>query len=61
MQGDKEGGKRRRRDESAVQRERELLSCVCSLQGQALVAMPVGGGKVASSRAAMDAFRQSAK
>jgi tetratricopeptide (TPR) repeat protein len=61
VQGDKEGGKRRRRDESAVQRERELLSCVCSLQGQALVAMPVGGGKVASSRAAMDAFRQSAK
>ena len=59
VQADEEEGRRRRRDDFVVQRERELLSCVCSLQGQALVAM--GGGKVASSRAAMEAFLESAK
>ena len=55
------GGKRRKRNAhvAVVQSERELLSCICSLQGQAVVAR--GAGSVASTRTAMEAFLQSAK
>ena len=51
--------KKTKRDVSEVRRERELLSCIASLHGQGL--MGGGGGKVASARAAMEAFLQSAK
>lgn len=55
----KMAGEKRERERRDVQRERELLSCMCSLQGQALVAG--GEGSVVSARKAMEAFLQSAK
>ena len=53
------GEKKKKRRKKNTRCERELLSCICSLHGQALVAE--GAGKTASARAAMEAFLQSAK
>ena len=53
------GREGRRKRGGSLQRERELLSCISSLYGQALVAG--GEGKVVSARVAMDAFLLSAK
>ena len=53
------GEKKKKRRKKDTRCERELLSCICLLHGQALVAE--GAGKIASVRAAMEAFLQSAK
>lgn len=53
------GEKKKKKRKKDTRCERELLSCICSLHGQALVAE--GAGKTASVRAAMEAFLQSAK
>ena len=59
MAGEKGEKERKRRDVAAVRHKRALFSCMCSLQGQALVAE--GEGSVVSARKAMEAFLQSAK
>ena len=54
---EEKGKKKKKR--SDTQREKELLSSISSLQGQALVGS--GGGKKTTARTAMGAFLQSAK
>ena len=50
---------KRKRDKTDVCHEKQLLSSIGSLHGQALVAE--GGGRVMSARAAMETFLQSAR
>ena len=54
-----QGEKKKKRGKKDTRCERELLSSICSLHGQALVAQ--GAGKMVAARAAMEAFLQSAK
>ena len=55
----KKGTERKRPDPARLRQEKELLSSICSLQGQSLVAE--GEGNASANREALKAFLQSAK